>query len=118
MQTPDRPISIDTAADLAAVVDDYPLVLLEFHTTGCTLCQSIEPVLGNVARVADVAVVTCNPRTDLSLLERFRIRSVPTLVLLADGEEVGRLADGFQGTQAILDFIEQSRSADALDFQH
>ena len=118
MPTPDRPIPIDTAADLQALVDEHPLVLLEFHTSGCTLCQSLEPVLGLVARAADVAVATCNPRTDLSLVDRFAIRSVPTLVLLADGEEVGRLADGFQGTEAILDFVEASRPADALDFQH
>jgi thioredoxin-like negative regulator of GroEL len=118
MSTADRPVPIDTAADLRALVDAHPLVLLEFHTTGCTLCQSLEPVLGLVARAADVTVATCNPRTDLSLAERFRIRSVPTLVLLADGEEVGRLADGFQGTETILDFIEASRPDDRPEFQH
>jgi thioredoxin-like negative regulator of GroEL len=113
MQTPDRPIAVDTATELQAVVDDHSLVLVEFHTKGCTLCQSIEPVLGTVARVADVAVATCNPRTDLSLVERFRIRSVPTLVLLADGDEIGRLADGFQGVQSILDFIDEARPSAA-----
>jgi thiol-disulfide isomerase/thioredoxin len=110
MQTPDRPVAVDTAADLRTLVAEYPLVLLEFYTEGCTLCRSIEPVLGNVARAADVAVATCNPRTDLSLVERFEIRSVPTLVLLEDGTEVGRLADGFRGTEAILDFVEAARS--------
>lgn len=109
--TPDRPVPVDTAADIEALVDDHSLVLLEFYTTGCTLCQSIEPVLGNVARAADVTVATCNPRTDLSLVERFDVQSVPTLVLLEDGEEVGRLADGFQGADAILSFIDEVRSA-------
>lgn len=50
---------------------------------------------GTVARASDVVVATCNPRTDLSLVERSGVRSVPTFVLLESGEEVGRLAEGF-----------------------
>ena len=110
METPDRPVSVDSAADLDALVADHPLVLLEFHTAGCAMCQALEPVLGTVARVSDVVVATCNPQTDLSLAERFRLGSVPTLVLLEDGAEVGRLADGFQGVEAILAFVEDARS--------
>lgn len=110
-QPPDRPVPVETAAELDALVAEHPLVLVEFYTNGCTLCQSIEPVLGNVARASDVVVATCNPQTDLSLVERFGVRSVPTLVLLESGEEVGRLAEGFQGTQAILDFVDEARES-------
>lgn len=106
----DRPVAADTAAELDALVADHPLVLLEFHTKGCAICQSIEPVLGNVARASDVTVVTCNPQHDLSLVERFNVTSVPTLVLLEDGEEVGRLSEGFQGADAIMSFIDEARS--------
>lgn len=109
MQTLDRPVPVETAEELDALATDHSLVLVEFYTQGCTLCQSLEPVLGNVARASDVVVATCNPRTDLSLVERFRVRSVPTLVLLENGQEVGRLAEGFQGTQAILDFVDDAR---------
>lgn len=112
MQTPERPVPVETSAELDVLTAEHSLVLVEFYTEGCTLCQSIEPVLGNVARASDVVVATCNPRTDLSLVERFAVRSVPTLVLLEDGEEVGRLAEGFQGTEAILDFVASARSDD------
>ncbi|WP_142860185.1 thioredoxin family protein [Salinigranum halophilum] len=110
MQTLDRPVPVETAAELDALVAEHPLVLVEFYTNGCAICQSIEPVLGNVARASDVVVATCNPQTDLSLVERFNVQSVPTLVLLEDGAEVGRLAEGFQGAQSIVDFVEESRS--------
>jgi len=30
---------------------------------------------------------------------------VPTLIVFDDGAEVGRLAEGFQGTDAVVDFI-------------
>ncbi|WP_136590717.1 thioredoxin family protein [Salinigranum halophilum] len=110
MQTLDRPVPVETAAELDALAAEHPLVLVEFYTNGCAICQSIEPVLGNVARASDVVVATCNPQTDLSLVERFNVQSVPTLVLLEDGAEVGRLAEGFQGAQSIVDFVEESRS--------
>ncbi|WP_372910376.1 thioredoxin family protein [Salinigranum sp.] len=110
MQTLNRPVPVETSAELDALAAEHPLVLVEFYTNGCAICQSIEPVLGNVARASDVVVATCNPQTDLSLVERFGVQSVPTLVLLEDGEEVGRLADGFQSTEAILEFVEDARS--------
>lgn len=110
-ETPTKPVHVESEAELDALVADHELVLVDFYTKGCTLCQSIEPVLGNVARSEENLVVAmCNPREDLSLVERFSIRSVPTLVLLEDGEEVGRLAEGFQGAQAIVDFVSESRT--------
>jgi thioredoxin-like negative regulator of GroEL len=110
MQTLNRPVPVETSAELDALAAEHPLVLVEFYTNGCAICQSIEPVLGNVARASDVVVATCNPQTDLSLVERFGVQGVPTLVLLEDGEEVGRLADGFQGTESILEFVADARS--------
>ncbi|MFB6090963.1 MAG: thioredoxin family protein [Halobellus sp.] len=104
---PDRPVALESERDLDELLDAYDRVLVDFYTEGCTLCASIEPVVGNVARAHDdLAVATINPRDDPSLIERFRIRSVPTLVLFEDGEEVRRLADGFQGGDAIDAFLD------------
>lgn len=105
--TTEKPLRVDTGAELDAVVEGHDRVLAEFYTKGCTLCQSIEPVLGTVARATDVTVVMLNPETDLSLVEEYDIRSVPTLVLFEDGRRVGRLAKGFQGAEVILAFIEE-----------
>ncbi|AAG18784.1 hypothetical protein VNG_0167H [Halobacterium salinarum NRC-1] len=46
-----------------------------------------------------------NPGDDIGLVDEWAIRSVPTLVLVEGGTEVGRLADGFQGGDAIEAFI-------------
>ncbi|QIB74840.1 thioredoxin family protein [Halogeometricum borinquense] len=108
---PSRPLSIESEAELDELIAENDLVLIDFYTKGCTLCQSIEPVLGNVARAHDdLTVALCNPREDPPLIERFNIQSVPTLVLFEDGERSGRLADGFQGGAAIDDFLAESRS--------
>lgn len=91
--------------ELADVLASHDRVLVEFYTKGCTLCQAIEPVLGNVARETGVPVAMVNPGEDVALVDEWNVRSVPTLVLVDGGEEVARLADGFQGGQAIEDFI-------------
>ncbi|ELZ78611.1 thioredoxin [Haloferax larsenii JCM 13917] len=104
--TPTKPIRIETADELDALVADHDRVLLDIYTKGCTLCQSIEPVLGTVAKATDVVVAMINPQTDMTIAERYTIRSVPTLLRFDDGELVGRLDDGFQGAQAIIDFVE------------
>ncbi|SDY55257.1 thioredoxin family protein [Halopenitus persicus] len=103
----DRPIDLDTGDELDAFLAEHDVALVEFYTKGCTLCQSVEPVLGTVARAADVAVATVNPRTDLSLVEAYDVRSVPTLVLFVDGSPVDRLAEGFVGVERVLDLIRE-----------
>ena len=104
--TPEKPVQIERGADLDAFVAEHDLALVDFYTKGCTLCQAIEPVVGNVARATDAAVGTCNPRDDLALVETYDVRSVPTLLLFEDGELVGRMAEGFQGTEAVVEFVE------------
>jgi thioredoxin-like negative regulator of GroEL len=109
--TPRKPVHVDDEAALDALLDEHELVLVDFYTRGCSICQSIEPVLGNVARAHDDLVVAMvNPREDPPLIDRFTVKSVPTLILFEDGEAIGRLAEGFQGGDAITSFIEETRS--------
>ncbi|WP_396612277.1 thioredoxin family protein [Haloferax sp. S1W] len=104
--TPTKPVRIEARDELDALVSEHDQVLLDIYTKGCTLCQSIEPVLGTVAKATDVVVAMINPKTDITIAEEYTVRSVPTLLLFDDGELVGRLDDGFQGAQAIIDFVE------------
>ena len=103
---PRRPVALASGADLDRFVDAHDRVLVDFYTEGCSLCAAIETVLGNVARAHDdLAVATINPRDDPPLIDRFSITSVPTLVLFEHGAVAGRLAEGFQGGDAIDAFL-------------
>jgi thioredoxin 1 len=103
---PQRTVELGSEADLNRFVDAHSRVLVDFYTEGCSLCAGIEPVLSNVARAhEDLAVATINPREDPPLIDRFSITSVPTLVRFEDGAVVGRLANGFQGGDAIDAFL-------------
>lgn len=105
----DRPVRLATESALEGFVTENDPALVEFYTEGCSMCAAMEPVLGNVARASDVRVGLCNPRDDPALIERFEISSVPTLVLFRGGEPVARLAEGFQGAEAVLSFVEAAR---------
>ncbi|WP_458186800.1 thioredoxin family protein [Haladaptatus sp. NG-WS-4] len=102
----EKPLRVADGDELARIVEDRDLVLVDCYTKNCPKCQAIEPVVGIVARVTDATVVMVNPGDDLSLVEEYDIRSVPTLLLFEDGELVRRMAEGFQGTERVVEFVE------------
>lgn len=108
----EKPHRLDTGDELDALLAERDVVLVDFYTKGCTLCQSIEPVVGNVARATDATVAMLNPQTDLDLVEEYDIKSVPTLLLFEGGEVVGRMASGFEGTESVVEFVTQNSAAE------
>ncbi len=99
------PAALASAADLERFLADHDRALVMLYTEGCSICASMEPVLSLVARSVDAGVATLNPRDDPPLVERFDVRSVPTLVLFADGEEIDRLAEGFAPAEDLVAFV-------------
>lgn len=106
----DRPIHLQSEADLDDLVAESDIALVEFYTEGCAICQSMEPVLSVVAQQTDTAVATINPRDDPPLIERFQVQSVPLLVLFVDGDPVARRAEGFVGADDLLAWIEETHT--------
>jgi len=115
MSLTEKPRQLDTGEELDELVSEHDVVLVDFYTKGCALCQAIEPVVGNVARATDVTVAMVNPQTDLDLVDEYDIRSVPTLLLFQDGEPVARMAEGFQGTEKVVEFVVENSSAERID---
>ncbi len=100
----DRPVALADAEALADFVESHDRALVEFYTDGCGICQSMEPVLGVVARSSSVAVGTLNPRDDPPLIDQFTIKSVPLFVLFIDGEPADRRAEGFIGADTLKEW--------------
>lgn len=99
------PVRLENGSDLDRFLAETDAALVEFYTKGCPKCQAMEPVLGNVARATGIDVGLLNPGADLGLVDRFEIQSVPTLVLFENGDAIARLADGFVGTAAVVEFV-------------
>ena len=107
----EKPHRLETGDDLDALRAERDVVLVDFYTKGCTLCQSIEPIVGNVARATTATAAMLNPQTDLDLVDEYDITSVPTLLLFESGEIVGRMASGFEGTESVVEFVTENSSA-------
>lgn len=103
-----KPERVD-AREFPDALAEHEFVLVDFYTKGCTLCQSVEPVLGSVSRATEVPILLVNPKDDPSLVAEHDVRSVPTLALFREGEEVDRIADGFVGAERLVEFVESNR---------
>lgn len=80
------------------------VVLVDFFATWCGPCRALMPIIEQIAiERADVKVCTVNVDEQRELAERFRVVSIPTLLLMKDGEIVNRV----QGARprAVLDEI-------------
>jgi thiol-disulfide isomerase/thioredoxin len=102
---PANPGDLSDSDSLDAFLDAHDRVLIQFYTDGWSICDSMPPVLDAVVQKTAVPVVTVNPRDDPPLVERFRITSVPTLVVFRDGDPVDRLADGFVPVADLTAFV-------------
>jgi thioredoxin 2 len=93
LRADDKPVTV-TDATFTAEVERSPLpVLVDAWAPWCAPCRLIAPVIDELAsemagrvRVAKLNVDEC-PAT----AARFRLRSIPTLLVLKDGREVDRI---------------------------
>ncbi|RQG89435.1 thioredoxin family protein [Natrarchaeobius chitinivorans] len=100
-----KPVRLEDGDELEAFVDEHGTCLVEFYTSGCSKCQAMEPVLGNVARATGVPIGLVNPGQDLELVDRFDVQSVPTLVLFDDEKPIARRSEGFLGGDDVVGFL-------------
>lgn len=81
-------------------------VLIDFFAEWCTPCKMLTPVIEDVASNAGKGVKICkvNVESEKELAKKFGIMSVPTLVVLKNGEVKNR-SIGVTGKKAILDML-------------
>ena len=66
-------------------------VLVDFWSSWCGPCRQISPMIEDIAdKHPEIAVSKVNIDEEPALAQRFRIASVPSLVLFKDGEIANR----------------------------
>lgn len=67
-------------------------VLIDFWASWCGPCKMIAPVVAEVAEkyAGKLKVGKVNVDEEMGLAQRYRVVSIPTLVLIKDGEVVGK----------------------------
>lgn len=83
-------------------------VLLDFSSEGCGACDMLAYLLEEVGKDLDdrVRMYEVKFEENLDLAEQYDIQAFPALIMLKDGEEVGRLR-GLQRMKDIVALIDQ-----------
>ena len=75
--------------------------ILYFSAAWCGPCKMLGPIMESLSGQINYEKIDVDNNQDLSI--QYGVRNVPTLVLVENGEAVGRLV-GVQSKDAILEF--------------
>lgn len=78
--------------DFQKTIENNKKVLIDFYADWCGPCQTLLPTVHKLADEfdGDVLVKKVNVDENPELAASFGVRSIPTLVYIANGEEVNR----------------------------
>jgi thioredoxin 1 len=99
-----EPVHVHGAGDLQDTVD-AGVVLVDFYADWCGPCKQLEPVVERIAAGTAATVAKVDIDANQQLAAKYGVRSVPTLLLFADGEPVERLV-GMQQEPQLRSLIE------------
>lgn len=102
----DEPIHVDGGDHLRRLVDERPVVLVDFYADWCGPCKMLEPTVEELARETDAVVAKVDIDANQQLASQYQVRGVPTLLLFADGEPVEQVV-GVRDKGTLAGLIEQ-----------
>lgn len=76
---------------LEEVLNYKGIVLVDFNAVWCGPCRMLKPMLKELSEKRnDIKIVSIDTDDNQSLARKYRVMSIPCLVLIKDGEEIKR----------------------------
>ena len=73
--------------------------VLYFSAKWCTACQATTPIVEQVKKSNQAQVAMVDVDYDVSLVEQYNIRSVPTTIILENNNEIKRYVGSITANQ-------------------
>lgn len=90
------------------ITENSGVVLLDIWAEWCGPCKQLSPILDEVAEIFDgeVKVLKLNADENQQITEKFKVRGLPTMLVLVNGEEKDRIL-GLTSKTRITQVLEQ-----------
>ena len=98
--------------DFQTIVENNKNVLIDFYADWCGPCQTLLPTIHKLADEfkGEVTIKKVNVDQNQELAAAYGVRSIPTLVQITDGKEIGRVV-GLVSESDLRSKINQQKSA-------
>ena len=73
--------------------------VLYFSAKWCTACQATTPIVENIKKSNQAQVAIIDVDYDVSLVEQYNIKSVPTTIILENNNEIKRYIGSITANQ-------------------
>lgn len=75
-----------------------------FTANWCSACQAMKPIIEQVTKETKTQLAKIDTDYDVSLTQQYNIKSIPTLIILENGNEINRVV-GTQSAESIKNLI-------------
>lgn len=79
--------------------------VLKFYADWCGPCKALTQVINNAGDKVTIPVENVNIDENVFLAQEFKVRSVPTMVLVDDGENEIKRQVGLVNEDKLLEFL-------------